>query len=185
MKIDSPGSYTPSTEEIKLAARAFASMPYQVYEQKNPVVFSEPKYFDLKFSVSGYFHALNKVINLSHSEVSELGIDKTSAEEKAHQKQSAYFALYSLLEFLTNTKFTKDQKVDKKKKAEEQVTLDKISFSHLMSSLVSTGLLQTIVKLPLQVEITNPQEESIIRLSIKTLISIIFKGQTSQTAFAA
>jgi hypothetical protein len=65
------------------------------------------------------------------------------------------------------------------------VKLDKISFSHLMSCLVSTGLLQTIVKTPLEVEITNAQEENLIRLSLKNLISIIFNGQKSQTAFAA
>jgi hypothetical protein len=42
MKINSSDSYTPSIEEIKLAARAFASIPYQVFEKKNPVVQLEP-----------------------------------------------------------------------------------------------------------------------------------------------
>jgi hypothetical protein len=67
------------------------------------------------FSISGFFDVLNKVINLSRPEVSEEGISKTSLEEKGHLRQSAYFALYSLLEFLTHTKFAKEKPQEKKK----------------------------------------------------------------------
>jgi len=41
---------------------------------------------------------------------------------------------------------------------------------------VKTGLLQKIVQLPMLIDINNKQEESIIRLCLKLLISIIFKG---------
>lgn len=56
-------SYIPSTEEIKLGARAFASMPFSIFALKNPIVNVDNKFTDILFSVSGYFIALGKIID--------------------------------------------------------------------------------------------------------------------------
>lgn len=55
-------SYQPSCEEIKLSARAFASMPFSIFQKKNPIINLEGVYYDISFSVSGYFKALSKII---------------------------------------------------------------------------------------------------------------------------
>lgn len=61
-KMASNNSYQPSCEEIKLSARAFASMPFSIFQKKNPIINLEGVYYDISFSVSGYFKALSKII---------------------------------------------------------------------------------------------------------------------------
>jgi ATP-dependent protease Clp ATPase subunit len=68
----------PNTEEIKLAARAFASMPFDIFAQKNPIVNTETKYLDIMFSVGGYFKALSKIIDQGYgTQPIEFSDDKT------------------------------------------------------------------------------------------------------------
>lgn len=55
-------NYLPSAEEIKLAARAFASMPFQTLKRKNPILNLEGQYLETLFSITGYFTALSKII---------------------------------------------------------------------------------------------------------------------------
>jgi hypothetical protein len=56
--------------------------------------------------------------------------------------------------------------------------LDSITYEDVMSCLIKTGLLQRVLQLPNAIDINNPDEEGIIRLCMKLLISIIFKGQS-------
>lgn len=58
--------------------------------------------------------------------------------------------------------------------------LDRITYAEIMSCLIKTGLLQRVIQLPNAIDINNPDEEGIIRLCMKLLISIIFKGQQKQ-----
>lgn len=59
--------YQPEAEEIKLAARAFASMPFMILKRKNPVIYVEQKYLDSLFSITGHFTAIGKVIDYGYS----------------------------------------------------------------------------------------------------------------------
>jgi len=77
-------------------------MPFNVFEKKNPVISTDAKLTNTVLSVNGYFSALAKIINEAYSEYSESKIiDEVGKEQKTHQKQSTYFALYSLLEFIS------------------------------------------------------------------------------------
>jgi hypothetical protein len=60
----------------------------------------------------------------------------------------------------------------------ESAKLDSITYEDVMSCLIKTGLLQRVLQLPNAIDINNPDEEGIIRLCMKLLISIIFKGQS-------
>jgi len=60
----------------------------------------------------------------------------------------------------------------------ESAKLDSITYEDIMSCLIKTGLLQRVLQLPNAIDINNPDEEGIIRLCMKLLISIIFKGQS-------
>jgi Na+-transporting NADH:ubiquinone oxidoreductase subunit NqrA len=58
----------------------------------------------------------------------------------------------------------------------DDTELDQITYKHIMDSLIQTGLLQKVIQLPNSIEINSSEEEPIIRLCMKLLISIIFKG---------
>lgn len=89
--------------------------------------------------------------------------------------------MYALLEFIIHVQL----KEGKSQKEEQTMKLNEMAYSHLITCLVSTKLLQKIVQLPMLIDINNKQEESIIRLCLKLLISIIFKGQNSAQTFSA
>jgi hypothetical protein len=182
--VDTDVIYTPSIEEVKLTARAFASMPFTVLQKKNPAVNPEAKFTDIVFSVSGYFIALKKIVDQAYQPPQDqtmliMNKSEHTLEQKTQQKQSAYFALFALLEFITNAPLAKDTKEKGK-----DLKLSSMSYSNLMQCLVNTGLLQKVVQLPMLVDVNNQQEDSTIRLSLKVLISLIFKGQNSQVAFS-
>ena len=62
--------YIPSADEIKLGARAFASMPFSILRKKNPIVIVTAEFEDAKlFSIMGYFTALLKVIDNGYGPV--------------------------------------------------------------------------------------------------------------------
>ena len=56
-------NYLPSSEEIKLGARAFASMPFSILKKKNPLLTVDSANLVEKFSIAGYFIALLKIID--------------------------------------------------------------------------------------------------------------------------
>lgn len=56
-------NYLPSAEEIKLGARAFASMPFSILQTKNPLLSVDQQDIVEKFSITGYFKALLKIID--------------------------------------------------------------------------------------------------------------------------
>lgn len=56
-------NYLPSAEEIKLGARAFASMPFSILKKKNPLLNVDPQDIVEKFSITVYFKALLKIID--------------------------------------------------------------------------------------------------------------------------
>ena len=100
--------------------------------------------------------------------------------------------MFALLEFITNVPIlkekTKSDKMSQKSNAshgDNSLKMDKITYENIMTCLTKTGLMQKVVQLPLLIDIKTQKEESIIRLCLKLLISIIFKGQSSQAAFAA
>lgn len=112
-----------------------------------------------------------------------------TASQQESSKQAAYFALYALLEFIIQVPLNNEGKDDKnaKKKEEENSQsqkLDSITFAQIINCLVSTGLIQKVIQLPVVIDINNKEEEGIIRLCLKLLISIIFKGQHSHAQFA-
>lgn len=64
------GKYLPSAEEIKLGARAFASMPFQILKKKNPILMVNAEFEDAKlFSITGFFTALLKIIENGYGAV--------------------------------------------------------------------------------------------------------------------
>lgn len=59
------GLYIPNGEEIKLATRSIASMPYDVIKRRNAFVYldsDEKAQAQATFSVTGYFTALQRII---------------------------------------------------------------------------------------------------------------------------
>jgi len=63
------GNYLPSAEEIKLGARAFASMPFSILKKKNPILMVDAQYLETLFSITGYFSALLKIIENGYGAV--------------------------------------------------------------------------------------------------------------------
>ena len=197
-------NYPPSCEEIKLSARAFASMPFSIFQKKNPIINLEGMYYDISFSVSGYFKALSKIIEKGYGNPNAPKIqslipnkEKQPAETQKSQdaqnsKQATYFALYALLEFIIHVPLSSDDAHGRGQDGLVSPTgaaatdgtaapkLDRITYAEIMSCLIKTGLLQRVIQLPNAIDINNPDEEGIIRLCMKLLISIIFKGQQKQ-----
>ena len=56
-----------------------------------------------------------------------------------------------------------------------------MSYSQMLTCLIRTGLLQNVLQLPSAIDITQQEDEALIRLSMKLLITIIFKGQASSS----
>ena len=57
--------------------------------------------------------------------------------------------------------------------------LDRITYKDILGCLIKTGLLQKVIQLPNAVDIERPEDESLIRLCMKLVISVIFKGHSS------
>ena len=49
----------------------------------------------------------------------------------------------------------------------------------MLTCLIRTGLLPKVIQLPNAIDISREEDEALIRLCMKLLISIIFKGQSS------
>jgi hypothetical protein len=153
--------YVPNIEEIKLAARAFASMPFKIFKDKNPIVNLESKFEDVIFSIGGYFKALAKIIDQGYSSPQKTQTETSAPEDeeknedlrldhKDSKKQATYFALYALLEFITSAQLQpeddnyrpssngnqKDKTVES-----EALKLDQMTYRHVLICLIRTGLL--------------------------------------------
>ena len=58
-----------------------------------------------------------------------------------------------------------------------------MTYRHALICLIRSGLLQRVVQLPIMIDVDSKEEEGIIRLCLKLIISLIFKGQNArQTA---
>ena len=178
--------YLPGSEEIKLAARALASMPLSIIKRKNPPINLELQRLDSEFSISGYFKALSKIIENGYGNIaaphqpsmlSNPNLMRREEEAYAHErtlaKQATYFALYALLEFVVQVPLVPNAD------ASPQGRLDKLAYAQLMACLIKTGLLQRVLQLPNSIEVSSTEEEPIIRLCMKVLICTIFKGQSA------
>ena len=162
-------------------------MPYRVFRDKNPIINLDSQFEEIIFSVGGYFKALAKIIEQGYggakvnqdghqSEENKMSEDMSS-EHKESKKQATYFALYALLEFVTNVQLYQDLGEESRQSREEQtLKLDKMTYRHVLICMVRTGLLQKIVQLPILIDVNSQGEEGIIRLCLKLLISLIFKG---------
>jgi hypothetical protein len=106
-------NYLPSSEEIKLGARAFASMPFSILKKKNPILSVENQLLEQVFSITGYFKALLKIIDngygnkptqhtptLMSNKALKSQEEAQIKQERVVAKQVTYFALYALLEFI-------------------------------------------------------------------------------------
>lgn len=67
--IMSQNVYMPTVEEIKLGARALASMPFSILENKNPILECAGEQLDSQFSITGYFRALSKIIEHGYENI--------------------------------------------------------------------------------------------------------------------
>ena len=166
-------------------------MPFSILERKNPALGLEGQSLETAFSITGYFKALAKIIEYGYDNIntpyqsslilnSQQAQDEQQAKSLQDQKmakQATYFALFALLEFIIQVPLVQTQGQAAEKT--HSLYLEKINYSHIMSCLIKTGLLQKVIQLPNAIEISNPEEEAIIRLCMKIMISIIFKGQSS------
>jgi len=61
--------YQPTVEEIKLGARALASMPFSILRVQNAVLNLEGQSLEASFSITGYFKALSKIIEYGYGNI--------------------------------------------------------------------------------------------------------------------
>ena len=190
-------NYLPSSEEIKLGARAFASMPFSILKKKNPILNVESQFLEQIFSITGYFKALLKIIDngygnkptqhtptLMSNKALKSQEEAQIKQERVVAKQATYFALYALLEFIIQvplshggeSEVTQENHNNETQETSASLKLEKITYQQIMSCLIKTGLLQKVIQLPNTIDINSTEEEPIIRLCMKLLISIIFKG---------
>ena len=106
-------NYEPCGEEIRLAARAMASMPFMILKRKNPLLYVESDIIATVFSVSGHFKALAKIIANGYGGLEEINvpytgnpnlsreIERNIVADKEAARGATYFALFALLEFIT------------------------------------------------------------------------------------
>jgi len=81
-------AYQPSCEEIKLGARAFASMPFAIMKGKNLPLNLEGIYYDYSVSVSGYFKALTKIIEKGYGNPEAKQIENLIALKERQPEES-------------------------------------------------------------------------------------------------
>eukprot|EP00347_Sterkiella_histriomuscorum_P023636 403333912 len=157
-------------EDRKLAARGFAATPFNILYKMNPLIFQKQQSNQLQndtFTIQIFFQALVIIMKIGDNE-------------------GTYFALYTLFSFLHSLNFVQDLQVlqqSEQSSARNLMSLDQnskaklsqLDYPLMCSCLIKSELMQLVFMLPLKTD-----DEDIMRISMKLLILIIFKGQYSK-----
>ena len=131
-------------------------MPYILIQKLNPVLDLNSRESVETFTFMNFLLAINQVVMIGDGE-------------------SQYFVLYSLLGVLSRLDLQESQMTISMREGAKLLQLD---YQTLCCTLITSGIMQNVLTLPIK-----SSDEDVIRVCLKLLITIMFKGQNNKLFF--